>query len=295
MNISSLSVSLLAFSFLLGCSDDGAGTSATGLTTNATTDGSVTTGDGDGDPGDGDGDPGDGDGDPGDGDGDPGDGDGYCVHQCTSDADCTISGMNVGLTCIDSVCSGEVTSPCANDDECIARLSGWASGVVCTSGATECTLPLQLCLDIDGVGHCATGPSDLLDCAQILQDEIETVDIDGNPVVACGYANAACDADGVCTLPCASDGDCISPAYPHCDVDSGLCQCATDMECQTSGQPQSSVCNEGSCGCTDDQQCIDGNSGDTCTAQGYCGCSNDMACASTVNNYDGGAYVCVQQ
>src|SRR5262245_44855410 len=99
--------SLLSISFLLGCAVDGSSDTSTTLPT-TTQDGpesSDTTGDGDGD-GNGDGD-GDGDGDStGDGDGDPGDG-GFCLHQCRSDADCFVNGMDADLLCIDNFCSSD--------------------------------------------------------------------------------------------------------------------------------------------------------------------------------------------
>jgi hypothetical protein len=282
MRISSLSLSLFALSLVFGCSDDGTGSSATtSLTTmDPTTDGSAT--DGPDTTADG---PDTGD---GDGDGDPGDGDGYCAHQCMSDDDCLIDGMDANLTCVDSVCTGE-TSGCTGDDECVALYSGWTTP--CTSGGGECDQLAQVCID---VGLCATPPSDFIDCALLTMEEIQTTDIDGNPVTVCGQPNASCNEEEFCFLPCASDEDC-STAYPVCDVGSGLCGCSSDADCATLGLPQASVCNSGSCGCNDDQQCVDGNAGDVCTTDGYCGCSGDMACASLANPFDGGMYACLQQ
>jgi hypothetical protein len=124
-------------------------------------------------------------------------------------------------------------------------------------------------------------------------EEIQTTDIDGNPVVVCGQPNAVCNDDDYCFLPCASDMDCASDSYPICDVSSGLCQCGTDADCATIGMPHLSVCNAGICGCSDDQQCIDGNAGDVCTSDGFCGCTSDMACAGLQNPFDGGMYACV--
>jgi hypothetical protein len=277
-----LSLSLLAISCLLGCSDDGTGTSATtNLTSNPTTE---TTGDGDGDGPE----TGDGDGDgPETGDGD---GDGYCAHQCASDADCLIDGMSIDLTCVDSVCTSD--SPgCTGDEECVALYSGWSTP--CTSGGGECDALAQLCIDYGGQGLCATPPSDIIDCATLLMEEIEIPDIDGNLVIVCARSNAVCSEDAFCFLPCGSDADCVSDAYPSCDVESGFCQCSSDADCATLGEPHMSVCNAGACGCGDDQQCIDGGAGDVCTTDGYCGCSGDTACAGVENPFDGGMYACV--
>lgn len=286
MRISSLSLSLLAISCLLGCSDDGTGTSATtNLTTDPTTD-SSTTGDG---PETGDGD-GDGDGPETTGDGD---GDGFCSHQCTADADCLVEGEDIGLTCIEGVCNSEGSgSGCTGDQECVALYSGWTSP--CTSGGGECDDLGQLCVDVGGEGLCATPPSDFIDCAALLMEEIEVPDIDGNLVVVCAQPSATCNDQGFCFVPCTNDDACLSGSYPVCNVETGLCQCGSDDDCATLGEPHLSVCNAGVCGCGDDQQCIDGGAGDVCTADGACGCSGDMACASVENLFDGGMISCVQ-
>jgi hypothetical protein len=278
-------LSLLAMSLVLGCTDDGATDSTTSLTTTQTT-GLDTGTDG---PDTGDGDPGDGDGDPGDGDGDSGDGDGYCVHQCMSDDDCLVDGMNADLTCIENVCTSDGPSGCTSDEECVALYSGWVSP--CTAGGGECDGLGQVCLDI---GLCATPPSDFIDCATLLMEEIQTTDIDGNPVTVCSRTDAVCNDDNFCFVPCESDGDCPSEAYPICNVSTGLCGCGSDADCATLGTPHFSVCNAGVCGCNADQQCIDSMVGDVCTVDGSCGCSSDSACAGLDNPYDGGAFVCGQ-
>jgi hypothetical protein len=284
---SSFPFSLLALSCLLGCSDDGSGTSATTSLTTATiaTDGSATDGsstDGPDTTADGPDTTADG---PGDGDGD---GDSFCVHQCMSDADCLVGGMDIGYTCVDSTCTGDA-SGCTGDEECIWLYSGWTTP--CTAGGGECDQLAQICLD---VGLCATPPSDFIDCATLLMEEIQTTDIDGNPVVVCGRPNAICNDDNFCFLPCASDDDCTSAAYPICDVSSGVCQCGSDTDCATIGMPQFSVCNGGTWGCSQDHDCVAGDAGDVCTSSGFCGCSGDMACAGLDNPYDGGMYACVQ-
>jgi hypothetical protein len=288
MRISFFPLSLLAISCLFGCSDDGTGTSATTSLTSMTmtgatmdgssTDGPDTTADGPDTTAE--------DPDTGDGDGDGG-GDNFCVHQCTSDADCFAGGQDLGLTCVDSLCTSG-SSSCTGDEECIALYSGWTTP--CTSGGGECDGLGQVCID---VGLCAIPPTDLIACDVFMMEEIQTTDIDGNPVVVCAQPDAICNDDGYCSLPCASDADCASDAYPICDVATGVCQCSSDADCAMIGQPQYSVCNAGSCGCSEDQQCIDGNTGDICTAGGSCGCSGDMACAGVENPYDGGMISCV--
>jgi hypothetical protein len=195
--------------------------------------------------------------------------------------------MSIDLTCVDNVCTSEDPG-CTGDEECVALYSAWSTP--CTAGGGECDALAQVCLDI---GLCATPPSDIIPCATLLMEEIQTTDIDGNPVVVCGHPDAVCNDDGFCFVPCASDEDC-SGAYPICDVGSGVCQCGTDADCATLNLPQASVCNAGSCGCGSDQNCVDGNAGDICTGTGSCGCSGDMACANVENPFDGGAYACVQ-
>jgi hypothetical protein len=288
MRSSSLSLALFAISCSFGCSVDDSGTSATSLTTGPSTNGSAdgtdttgtTTTDGTDTTADGPETTGDGDGD--------GNGDGYCAHQCTSDADCQINGMSVDLTCVDNVCTS-ADPGCTDDDECVALYSGWTTP--CTAGGGECDGLGQICL---GNNLCATPPSDFIDCAALGMEEVNAIDIDLNPVVVCGQPTAICNDDAFCFLPCASDDDCLSDAYPSCDVGSGLCQCGSDADCATLNLPQGSACNAGYCGCGSDQDCIDGNVGDVCTGAGYCGCSGDMACANLANPFDGGMYACVQ-
>jgi hypothetical protein len=271
MRISLLCISLLAISCLLGCSDDGTGSSATTTlttdpTTETTADGPETSGDGDGD--------------------------GYCGHQCTTDADCLIDGMSFDLTCVDSLCMSPDSAGCTGDEECVALYSGWATS--CTSGGGECDALGQLCIDFGGAGLCATPPSDIIPCDVLQQEEIEVPDIDGNLVVVCGQPNATCTEDAFCFVPCGSNDDCLSPSAPVCDVESGTCQCGSDADCAMTGEPHLSVCNAGLCGCGEDQQCVDGGAGDLCTADGFCGCSGDMACAGVENPFDGGMISCVQ-
>src|SRR5690606_29233117 len=225
-------------------------------------------------------------------DGDPtGDGDAFCAHQCSSDADCLVGGMDVSLTCQDSFCTGE-SSGCTDNAECVALLSGWATA--CTSGGGECDATAQVCVQVGDGGACATPPGEFFACDSVPGwAELEVPDIDGNNVTVCGNPNAECSDEGFCFSPCQSDDDCASEAYPVCDTTSGLCGCGSDADCATIGQPHLSVCNAGVCGCGEDQQCVDGNAGDVCTTDGFCGCSGDAACANVPNTFDGGMISCV--
>lgn len=215
---------------------------------------------------------------------------GFCIHQCGADEDCTIGGMDVGLTCVDGLCTGESTG-CTDDLECQAQFSGWI--MPCTAGGGECDALMQVCVDVGGEGLCATPPSEFIDCATLMQDEIMTTDIDGADVTVCGNSTAACGAEGFCFDPCTEDADCVSEAYPVCNTTSGLCECGDDSHCETLDVPQATTCVEGACGCADDQGCVDGGAGDVCNS-GACGCSGDDACAKVENTFDGGMISCVE-
>ena len=217
----------------------------------------------------------------------------YCVHQCEADDDCLINGMDAGLSCVDSFCLADTDVSCTTDDECVALLSGWSSGAPCTSGGGECEAAMQICLDIEGEGHCALAPSDFIECADAGMEEIPTTDIDGAPVVVCGRPEAACHPDAYCFLPCASDLDCSSAAYPACNPTTGLCECSSDADCQTIGSPQFGTCNQGICGCSSDGDCLAAGVGDICNSFGACGCTDDAACSGVDNPYDGGMVECV--
>jgi hypothetical protein len=215
---------------------------------------------------------------------------GFCIHQCMADADCLVDGQDVGLTCQDSLCTGD-SSGCTDNAECVAVFSGWT--MPCTAGGGECDQLMQICVAAGDGGLCATPPSDFFMCDVVPGwSEIEVPDIDGNLVTVCGNASAECNEQGFCYSPCQSDADCTSEAYPVCDTNSGLCGCSSDTDCATLGQPQASVCNAGVCGCGSDQHCVDGNAGDVCS-DGACGCSGDAACANVENAFDGGMISCV--
>ncbi|KIG12648.1 Endo-1,4-beta-xylanase A precursor [Enhygromyxa salina] len=216
----------------------------------------------------------------------------FCAHQCSADADCLVGGMDIGLTCQGSFCSGDAPDGCTDNAECIAQFSGWMTP--CTSGGGECDALSQLCVQGPDGGLCATPPSDFFMCDSVPGfSEIEVPDIDGTTVTVCGNANAQCGADAVCFSPCQSDADCSSAAYPVCDVGTGTCGCSADTDCATLGIPHLSVCSDGLCGCGEDQQCVDGDAGDVCNPSGLCGCSGDAACANVTNSFDGGMISCV--
>lgn len=222
---------------------------------------------------------------------DTGDGDSFCSHQCSTDADCMAMGMDTGLTCQDSVCTGE-SAGCTDKPECVALFSGWT--MACTSGGGECDALAQLCVQGPDGGLCATPPSDFFMCDTVPGwSELDVPDIDGNTVTVCGNGNAECHGDGYCHVPCQADTDCMVPGYPTCDTNTGTCGCGSDLDCESIGQAHQSVCTEGVCGCGEDQQCVDANLGDVCTTDGFCGCSGDAACAGVMNPYDGGMISCV--
>jgi hypothetical protein len=253
MRASWLALSLFAMSSLLGCTRDGAG--------NSTGDSTGTDGSG---------------------------GDAFCVHQCMSDTDCWQMGYEVGLSCVDSLCTPDTPYPplCTDDQGCIAWHSVWTTA--CTAGGGECEPFGRVCLDI---GFCGILPS-VTPCAELWMEELQTTDIDGNPVVVCWEPDATCLDDGLCFVPCESDGECLdNPSHSTCNLETGICQCGSDADCAIN-QPPRSVCNAGTCGCGEDQHCIDGNIGDVCMSNGQCGCSNDMACDGISNYFDGGALVC---
>jgi hypothetical protein len=223
---------------------------------------------------------------------DTGDGDSVCAHQCATDDDCLVMGMDQGLTCQDSFCTGEA-SGCTDNAECVALYSGWTTA--CTSGGGECDMLAQVCVQGPDGGLCATPPSDFFMCETVPGwTEMTVPDIDGNDVTVCGNAEAECNADGICIDPCGSDADCTSPSYPVCNTDTGLCGCGDDSHCAMIGEPHLSVClPDGACGCGEDQQCADGGVGDVCLGSGFCGCSGDAACEGVTNPFDGGMISCV--
>lgn len=221
------------------------------------------------------GDPSDGEvtGDPSAGEvtGDPtGSGESFCVYQCSADEDCLSEGTDIGLTCTDN---GLCLNVCETNEDCVAQLSGWSfqpceSNDACAAGP---------CIDLgDGAGGCGTEPSEFLDCAALMQSEVEVTDIEGNIVTVCG------NDTGICA-----------------DIGNGDMTCTIDVEpvtCEETGCPEGFTCAEdGACHCDDDDVCI-AALGDaaTCGADGFCtapGCADDSECDDALP-FDGGEYVC---
>ena len=223
---------------------------------------------------------------------DTGDPDGsYCAHQCRTDADCLVGGTDTGYTCVDSFCVSDLTQ-CGTDDDCVALFSGWSQGQPCTA-VDQCAPMTQTCLDLEGEGHCVTVPNDFISCDQLNMVELSMTDIEGNPVTVCGQPDAICLDAGYCHLPCKSDTDCPSAAYPACNVGTGFCECTSDAGCESLGLAAASVCHEGTCGCGTDQDCVAAGFGDLCLPAGGCGCSGDEACAGVTSSFDGGMVSCV--
>ena len=198
----------------------------------------------------------------------------FCSLSCESDEDCYVGGEDVDLTCNrDGLCAGEPTDECTEDDECLTLQ--FQFGTACTAGGGECEATMQACVDVGGEGHCATQPTEFVDCELLMQAEIEVLDIDGNLVVVCGNADLAC-------LELSGNNFCLDP-------------CESDRECEDFGVPGISVCNEpGICGCADDADCLAGDLGNHCSADGFCifTCEGDDDCAEIMNPFDGAVPAC---
>lgn len=210
----------------------------------------------------------------------------FCADTCRADMDCTLNGMDLGYTCVDGTC----TPPgCEFDGQCHATYSGW---LPCASQAA-CVLPGQVCVDVGGGnGYCATPPSDVLPCEAIGQAEVMYPALEGGEqTTVCANTSASCDTDTkMCVVKCAADTDCMQPAYPVCDVDSGACECGTDEDCLSGGVPGQTTCTDGKCGCGSDDDCVGNLAGSKCTDSGLCGCASDQECAGNPNSdtcYDG--------
>ncbi|MEZ4454069.1 MAG: hypothetical protein R3B09_31735 [Nannocystaceae bacterium] len=207
----------------------------------------------------------------------------FCVESCENDADCLLDGVDMDYKCVNNFCQTDSSSStCSADDECIALLSGWVTPCEDDNGC-----PGQVCVDVGGVGRCATEPSDLVMCDLFGFDEVDGNKYPGGEaVVVCANAGAKCGDSGLCYDPCTSDDDCASlgPAFQHCDVNSGVCGCESDNECE--GAINASVCVDHTCQCASDADCTAVPYADTCY-QGFCGCSGDAACGSYTPVFDG--------
>lgn len=210
-----------------------------------------------------------------------------CDEACTDDADCTISEMDFGFTCIDGFCSAEPSPVCTDDASCIPTASGWQA---CESAA-DCAVPsVQVC--VTG-GYCAFPSTDAVPCTAP-QTAYDTTDVDGGDVTVCANQTNICgdetngDYDGLCFDPCESDADCPA-GIPICDTDTGLCGCTMDAHC--AGIPGVSVCVGGTCVCSADADCDDANNADVCM-NGTCGCSGTDVCMGDTA-FDGTEWTCI--
>lgn len=283
-----LSLLLLSSSFALSLTacdstDDESETQAATATegssdTDATT-GSVDTSAGTDDPSGGTDDPSGGTDDPSGGTDDPsggtddptGSGAGACVYQCSVDEDCLSDGTDLGFSCTDN---GICLNVCENDGECVAQFSGWSfqpcdNNEACAAGP---------CIDLgDGTGGCGTEPTEFVDCATIMQAEVEVTDIDGATVTVCGNDSGVCsdigDGDMTCLLdvepPTCEDTGCAEGFT--CDATDGVCRCDDDNACSALG---------------DDYTCGDDG---LCTAPG---CVDASECDADLP-FDGGSYECI--
>lgn len=208
--------------------------------------------------------------DPSGGTTDPtGTGEGACVYQCSDDSDCFSQGADIGLTCTDNKSCVNV---CADDGDCIAQLSGWSfqpceSNDACAAGP---------CIDLgDGAGGCATEPTEFVDCATLMQAEVEVTDIDGNTVTVCGNDSGTCTDIGNGDMTCTTD-------VPSCE-ETG---CSEGFSCDTT---------DGVCRCDDDDACSALGEGLTCGTDGFCtapGCTDSSECDGDLP-LDGGSFECI--
>jgi hypothetical protein len=199
-----------------------------------------------------------------------GEGDTYptCQTGCESDADCT----GAGIACVDGICRDDPANDpapdlCTTNEECIARITGQGA---CTA-SDECPQN-WLCLDPDGEpggdGECVLGRADD-GCG--VGVELDVVDVEGNPGIACG-PSVGC-TDGACTFGvCTRDEGCTGDA--RCN-DFGRCSsCLDDDDCVTA-LDNGRCYDQSYCGCADDADCA----GQRCDARGACVCDSDDDCA----------------
>ena len=173
--------------------------------------------------------------------------------------------MDFGLTCVES---GFCINVCESDTDCVAQLSGWSflpcdNNDACTAGP---------CIDLgDGAGGCATEPTEFVDCATLMLEEVEATDIDGNTVTVCGNTSGSCVDTGLGASNCIVEGEV--------------------QTCEDTGCPDGFTCgSDGACLCDNDEACGDGA---TCSDDGFCinPCESASDCTAALP-FDGGEYVC---
>ena len=169
--------------------------------------------------------------------GDPDPGPAVCLYTCSSDADCTIMGMDYGLAC--SQILGACYYPCADDLACIAQYSGWTAQP-CTSN-DECFA--GPCVDYDGSGNGGCGTDGTMnDCRSFGQEVLEAIDVDGNVVLVCGNIDVVCgDFEGEQTCLFKDDApeptcaDIMCPEPLTCDEADPSCNCLSVEDCLAAG------------------------------------------------------------
>lgn len=177
-----------------------------------------------------------------------------CTHHCVRDADCAIEQQDVGLRCLDGTCGSDLWD-CASDEECVAVLTGWAF-TPCTAGGGECSaLGDMVCVDLGGgSGGCASLAGDGSLCAMAGWGEVVVTELGtGRLMVACGFTDGICHADGWCVVPCSDDLGC---GGLDCNPETGACECSDDAQCVAIGL-ETGVCIDRACnyGCAADTDC----------------------------------------
>ena len=217
-----------------------------------------------------------------------GDGFSFCAEVRVDDSDCTVDGVDQGLHCGDNgLCAGENNGICADDMDCRLLYSGWDKGDPCNAQG-DCAVT-QGCIELEGAGYCVFIPSDFLTCEDLNMDEVPMPAIEGGTIQVCGNTTAICTDDKYCLIACQSNVDCLSPSFPVCNTNTGLCECGQDSDCD--GIPGTSVCIDGACRCGADADCEAVANADVCN-DGACGCSGLRVCDGVDQTFDGTEIAC---
>jgi hypothetical protein len=217
-----------------------------------------------------------------------GDGLSFCAEVCVDDSDCTVDGVDQGLSCGDNgICVGESNGICADDMDCRLLYSGWDKGDPCNAQG-DCAVT-QGCIELEGSGYCVFIPSDFLTCEDLNMEEVPMPAIEGGTIDVCGNTTAICTDDEYCIIACQSNVDCPSANFPVCNTDTGMCECGQDSDCD--GIPGTSVCIDGACRCGADADCEPVDNADVCN-EGACGCSSLRVCDGIEPTFDGTEVAC---
>lgn len=188
-----------------------------------------------------------------------------CQYECAADADCTVAGMDIGLTC---GANDSCFSPCAADLDCQLF------------PATECTTNMEcadafqgVCVDFGDTDFCVAEEDPMTNCEALMQTAIDATDVDGNTVTVCSPTpDSTCgdvNGDMACSVPAVAFSCEFCPESFTCDEAAETCECGTTADCEAAMFP--GECIEGAC--------IDA-------------CEGDADCEGITNTYDGGGYVC---